>query len=150
MISNYLQAKPTLLNNLPTGQTLPNTILFYDGLCGLCDNTIQFLLRADKPKRIKFCALQTNTAKLILKENWRDDTFILCHHQKIYTRSSGALKLLGILGFPYHLGLIFWILPKAIRDAVYNLVAKNRIKWFGQLETCRIPDAEMKQRFIED
>lgn len=123
-------------------------IIFYDGLCGLCDKSVQFVLKHDTQNKFLFCALQDNYAKQILGNNITFDTFILYHNNKIYTQSTAALITLKLLGGFWQLLYIFIIVPAFIRNAVYQYIAKNRYKWFGKYDTCKIPTAETKKRFI--
>ncbi|MBP9187109.1 MAG: DUF393 domain-containing protein [Bacteroidia bacterium] len=123
-------------------------IIFYDGLCGLCDKSVQFVLKHDTHNKFLFCALQDNYAQQILGNNLTFDSFILHHNNKIYTQSTAALITLKLLGGFWQLLYIFIIVPAFIRNAVYQYIAKNRYKWFGKYDTCKIPTAETKKRFI--
>ena len=128
-------------------------VIFFDGVCNLCTGSVQYVIKHD-PKRIfRFASLQSSFGqKLLSDHNLPADTFnsfILFENDKIYTRSTAALlvakRLKGISKLLYG----FIIIPKFIRDAVYNLVAKNRYKWFGKKNECWLPTPELKQLFIE-
>ena len=127
-------------------------IILFDGICNFCDSAVNFLIRHDKKSRIRFAALQSQPGQHLLKQHNLSttsfDTFVLLDKGKTYTRSTAALRVCRYLpgGWPLFYGFI--IVPAFIRDVLYNLVAQNRYKWFGKKETCMIPDASVRQRFL--
>jgi predicted DCC family thiol-disulfide oxidoreductase YuxK len=127
-------------------------IILFDGICNFCDSAVNFLIRNDKKNRIRFAALQSDPGQLLLKQNNLSttsfDTFVLIDKGKTYTRSTAALRVCRYLtgGWPIFYGFI--IVPAFIRDMLYNLVAQNRYRWFGKKESCMIPDASVRQRFL--
>lgn len=138
-------------------ETTPHTnppLLLFDGVCNLCNSIVQFVIRQDKRQQIRFAALQTTTGQSILQKNKlaADDlkTFMLVKGDRVYLRSTAALELFKILGGLWSLLYIFIIVPRPIRDAIYNFIANNRYRWFGKKESCMIPSPELKARFIED
>jgi predicted DCC family thiol-disulfide oxidoreductase YuxK len=127
-------------------------IILFDGICNLCSNSVQFILKRDKEKKFLFASLQSNYGQALLKQfNLPTNTFnsfLLFENGKILTRSTAALKMFSQLkGWAWV--KIFWIVPKFIRDAVYNLIARNRYKWFGQKNECWLPTPELKARFLD-
>lgn len=129
-----------------------NPLILFDGVCNLCTGSVKFVLKRDKEKKFTFASLQSTTGqKLLSKFNLPNNTFnsfILYQDGKMYTRSTAALKLFQQLkGWKWV--KIFWIVPKFIRDAVYNLIARNRYKWFGKKEECWLPTPELKARFLD-
>lgn len=131
-----------------------NFILFYDGLCALCNGTVNFVIERDKKQTLKFATLQGEYAKVImdkfpyLKEL---DSLILYDEssEKVYTKSLAAFKIGAYLGGVYKLLSIFRILPRFISDSVYDLIARNRYKLFGKYDTCRLPSGNVESRIIE-
>lgn len=127
-------------------------LVLFDGVCNLCNRSVQFILKRDKKKRFRFATLQGDTAKRILAAAGLKadelNSFILVENGKIYTRSSGALRLCRKLSGAWPLLYGFIIVPCFIRDAVYKWIAKNRYKWFGKKETCMIPDPSLTSRFL--
>ena len=128
----------------------PSVILF-DGVCNLCNGAVQFIIKHDKKKQFVFASLQSAEANTILKDlhfSADGNSFILIERNIIYQRSTAALrvakKLDGLLSFLY----AFIIVPKFIRDGVYNFIAINRYKWFGKKNECMIPTQELKSRFL--
>ena len=133
-----------MVNNKP--------VILFDGVCNLCTGSVQFILKRDKEKKFMFASLQSDYGQTLLKHfdlpTSTFNSFILYQDEKIYTRSTAALKMFQQLkGWKWV--KILWIFPKLIRDAVYNLIAKNRYKWFGKKEECWLPTPELKARFLD-
>jgi len=128
-------------------------IVLFDGVCNLCNSSVQFIIKHDKKKQFRFASLQGNYGQAFLKKhNLPADnfnSFILLEGDKVYNRSEGALRMLKHLGGRWSLFYAFIILPKFIRDNVYNWVARNRYKWFGKREECMIPTPDLKERFLD-
>jgi predicted DCC family thiol-disulfide oxidoreductase YuxK len=130
-----------------------NKIVLFDGVCNLCNSSVQFIIKRDKKKQFRFASLQGNYGQEFLKKHSLPadnfNSFILLEDDEVYTRSTGALRMLKHLGGGWSLFYTFIILPKFIRDAVYNWVARNRYKWFGKREECMIPTPDLKERFLD-
>lgn len=130
-----------------------NPILLFDGVCNLCNQSVQFIIKHDKQGLFRFAALQSDIGKAMLEKHQLPldnlDTVVLIMNGKAYTRSSAALQVLRQLGFPWSLMTAFLILPKRFRDLVYDFIAKNRYRWFGQQESCMMPTAELRGRFLD-
>jgi len=128
-------------------------IVFFDGLCNLCEGAVKFIIKRDKNKKFKFISFQSERGKKLLKEyhynNDKFDTLVLLKNDKIYTKSSAALFISKELNGLWKLSYIFIVLPKFIRDPVYLFVSKNRYKWFGTKDSCWIPTMELKSRFLD-
>ena len=127
-------------------------VILFDGVCNLCSGSVQFILKRDKEKIFSFASLQSNYGQVLLKQfDLPTDvfnSFILFQDGKILTRSTAALKMFSQLK-GWRWVKTFLIVPKFIRDGVYNLVAKNRYKWFGKKDECWVPTPELKARFLE-
>lgn len=128
------------------------TVLFYDGLCCLCNRTVQFLLKIDHRAVLQFAALQSSTAKSLLEQvvcsRPLPDGVVLIHKGKIYTESAAALKSLHLIGGLWKLVALLRFIPNFIRNPIYRIVARNRYTWFGKYENCPPPEPEWKQRFL--
>ena len=127
-------------------------VILFDGVCNLCTGSVQFILKRDKEKKFMFASLQSSYGQGLLQQfDLPTDTFnsfILYQDKKIFTRSTAALKMFQQLkGWKWV--RLFWIVPKFIRDGVYDLIAKNRYKWFGQKNECWLPTPELKARFLD-
>ena len=127
-------------------------VILFDGVCNLCSGSVQFILKRDKEKKFLFASLQSNYGQDLLKQlDLPTDTFnsfILYEDGKIFARSTAALKMFSQLS-GWGWVKIFFIVPKFIRDGVYNLIAKNRYKWFGKKEECWLPTPDLKARFLD-
>lgn len=127
--------------------------MLFDGVCNLCNSSVQFILKRDKKNQFLFGSLQGKTGQDYLsKFNLPPDTlnsFMLVEGDVLYSRSTGALRMLKHIGGPWSLLYAFIIVPKFIRDAVYTLIANNRYRWFGKQETCWLPTPALKEKFLE-
>lgn len=127
-------------------------IILFDGVCNFCNGAINFVLKQDKKKIFRFATLQSEAGQKILQQYHLAtndfESFILIDKDKIYKKSSATLRVLNQLPWHWKELQIFWIVPVFIRNAIYDFIAKNRYKWFGQKDQCMIPTAEMKSRFI--
>ena len=128
-------------------------IVLFDGVCNLCSSSVQFILKLDKKNQFLFGSLQGKAGQAYLKKfNLPADafnSFMLVEGDELYTRSSGALRMMKYLGSGWQLLYAFIIIPKFIRDGIYNFIAKNRYKWFGKKEECWVPTAELKAKFLD-
>jgi len=127
-------------------------VILFDGICNLCNGSVQFILKRDIDQKFLFASLQSDFGQRLLKrfglpaDNF--SSFILYQDEKIYTKSTGALMMFSQLkGWKWT--KIFKAVPKFIRDGVYNLIARKRYKWFGKKNECWIPTPELKARFLE-
>lgn len=127
-------------------------ILLFDGVCNLCNGFVQFVIRRDPQAKFRFAALQSEVGQQLLREaNMPTDelsTVVLYENGRFYTHSSVPLRVVKKFGgaWPLLYGLV--IVPKMIRDGVYNWIARNRYRWFGKQESCMIPTPELKARFL--
>jgi len=130
-----------------------NPVIFFDGVCNLCNASVQFILERDKHKYFQFTALQGNYAKAILPELGANanqlNSILLLEGGKIYQKSSAALKIAKKLSGFWPLLYVFITVPKFMRDWVYDIVAKNRYKCWGRQESCWVPTPELKSRFYD-
>ena len=128
-------------------------VILFDGVCNLCNSSVQFVIRRDKKGSFRFASLQGRSGQQYLQQYHLpvDDfnSFVLIENNKVYTRSTAALRVARQLGGGWKLLYGFIVIPRFIRDAVYNLVAKNRYRWFGKKEACMIPSPELKARFLD-
>ena len=126
-------------------------IVLFDGVCNLCTTSVQFIIKRDKKDYFRFASFQSETGeKLRLQAGLPNTlkTFCLIENGKCYTRSTGALRVSKHLkgGWPMLYG--FLLVPKFIRDFVYNTISKYRYGWFGKQDSCMVPTPELKEKFI--
>lgn len=128
-------------------------LILFDGVCNLCNGAVQTVINNDKKQIFTFASLQSITGEKVLIENKLStddfDSFVYLRNGKLFLRSSAALYVAKDLGGFSQLLFIFIIVPKFIRDFVYNYIAKNRYKWFGKQESCMVPTPELKSRFLD-
>jgi len=127
-------------------------LILFDGVCNLCNSSVNFIIKHDKKNKFIFAPLQSNIAQIKLKEIGIDvskiDSIVLIEENEAFYKSSAALKISKNLSGLYSFFYMFIIFPKFIRDAIYDYVAKNRYKWYGKKETCMVPTEELKSKFI--
>ncbi|MEO6818588.1 MAG: thiol-disulfide oxidoreductase DCC family protein [Ginsengibacter sp.] len=130
------------------------SVILFDGICNLCNSAINFVIKRDKKSIFKFATLQSEVGKTLLNEKEFVDndlsSFVLLLDGRLYTRSTAALTVCRYLPGLWPLLYGFMIVPKLIRDFVYNTISKNRYKWFGKKDECMIPTAELKAKFLND
>lgn len=128
------------------------SLILFDGVCNLCNSSVNRVIKNDKKNKFKFAALQSEKGFEIQKKYQLDTTktesMILIENNKVYYKSSAALRTARGMDKLYPLLFVLIIIPAFIRDFVYDFIAKNRYKWFGKKESCMIPTQEMKERFI--
>lgn len=128
-------------------------IVLFDGVCNLCNKSVQFIIKRDKKKIFRFASLQSEFGQQVLNRHHlpTDDfnSFILLEGDTVFTQSRAALRVLKHLGHGWQIFYGFIIIPKFIRDGIYKWIARNRYKWFGKREVCMIPTPELKSRFLD-
>ncbi|MEH7331950.1 thiol-disulfide oxidoreductase DCC family protein [Neobacillus drentensis] len=127
-------------------------IVLFDGVCNLCNNSVQFILIRDTNRSFKFASLQGETGQKLLKQyglNTAMNSFVLIENNKPYLKSTAALKVCMKLRGTWRLFSLFIVIPKPFRDFVYGVIANNRYKWFGKKESCLVPLPEWKDRFLD-
>ncbi|WP_335869587.1 thiol-disulfide oxidoreductase DCC family protein [Bacillus sp. 2205SS5-2] len=124
-------------------------IVFFDGVCSLCQGSVQFILKRDHKRIFHFSSLQSETASNLLPSKLDEvDSIILLQNDTIFTHSTAALKIAKELRGIWPLLYVFIIVPKPIRDVMYKWIAKRRYRWFGKTENCMLPKPEWKDRFL--
>jgi predicted DCC family thiol-disulfide oxidoreductase YuxK len=130
----------------------PSPIILFDGVCNFCNGAVNFIIRQDKKKDFRFAALQSEAGQNLLAKYQLPQTtfesFVLIKNGIVYQKSSAALQVCNGLPWYWQWTQIFWLLPKLLRDAVYDLIARNRYKWFGKKESCIVPTADIRRRFL--
>lgn len=127
-------------------------IMLFDGVCNFCNGAVNFTLRRNKKGNILFAPFQSTAGATISKQYGIDpalmDSFVLIENGVSYNRSTAAIKVCAWLDGAWPLCRVFLIVPRFIRDGLYNWIAKHRYAWFGKKETCMIPTAEIRKRFL--
>ncbi len=128
-------------------------LILFDGVCNLCDASVQYIIKHDKDDVFRFTALQSDIGQKIIEDfdidTDKTDSILLYSEDKgISYKSTAALKIASHLGFPRNMMAIFLIVPPFIRNWIYDYIAKNRYKWYGKKEECMIPTPELKSKFL--
>lgn len=132
---------------------MKSKIVLFDGVCNLCNGAINFIIKRDPGATIKFASLQGETGQKLLKKHAintaETDSIILIEENRVSVKSTAALRISKSMNKAYPLLYGFMIVPKFIRNAVYDVIARNRYKWFGKKDSCMIPTPELKSRFLD-
>ncbi len=127
-------------------------VIFFDGLCPMCNAWVRRFISWDKKKIFRFSPLEGEMAKKMLNDIFpdfiREDTIIYFDNGKTYVRSTAALKILGQLGWPFSWSGIGFLIPRSIRDEVYRWIARRRYKYGKRYDSCPLPTMEWKDRFL--
>jgi predicted DCC family thiol-disulfide oxidoreductase YuxK len=137
------------IENLPTDKK----IIIFDGICNLCNRSVQFVIKSDKRDLYRFVPLQSSLGKDLLtysgSADLTIDSIVLYNPPTtIYYKSEAALRIVMGLGGIYTLAKIFLWLPTTFRDAIYDYVARNRYRWYGKRESCMMPSPEVLSKFL--
>jgi predicted DCC family thiol-disulfide oxidoreductase YuxK len=133
---------------------LQESILLFDGHCSLCNGAVDFVLKRDTRKKLLLASIQGTAGQGVLKKYELPpsylDTLVLVEEGKVYLGSTAALRVARFLGggWPLFYGLI--IIPKGVRDRIYQWISRNRYQWFGRRDTCRIPSASESAHFLKE
>ncbi len=129
-----------------------NPIILFDGICNLCNSSVQFVLKHDKQGVFRFASLQSEAGQLLLQKynlpHSNFNSFVLIEDDKVFLKSTAALKVAKRMSGATKYLYAFIIVPAFIRDAIYNVIANNRYKWFGKKESCMIPTPALQSRFL--
>jgi len=131
---------------------VPNNVVFYDGVCNLCNSTVQFVLKRDKKGSYVFAQIGGENYKKLIKnhpEFQGVDSILFYRDNKLHSKSSAALKILIGLGGGWRLLSVFWLIPLPIRDFIYDRIASNRYTVFGKTDSCMLPNSSVLNRFID-
>lgn len=132
-----------------TGET---PIVLFDGICNLCNTTVDFIVARDASSHFRFASLQSAYGQKLLGElalDGRDfKTMVLVEGSRCLTKSTAMLRIMLGLKMPWPLLYALIAIPRPIRDLVYDFVARNRYFWFGKLVACRVPTPELHKRFL--
>lgn len=139
------------------------TVLF-DGTCNLCDGAVHFILDHERGSALKFAAVQSDAGTALLerstdaelarvlrmgvKGDGDPDSVVLVRDGKVYSHSTAALQIARYLRWPWSWMIVFFIVPAFLRDGVYRFIARNRYRWFGKVDACRVPTPELRARFL--
>jgi predicted DCC family thiol-disulfide oxidoreductase YuxK len=137
-------------------RSAPRAVVLFDGVCNLCNGFVQFVIPRDPDGYFQFAALNSEAAARVLSTTREArhggplvDSIMLVEDGVVYVRSAAALRIARRLGFPWVLGYALMIVPRPLRDAIYDLVARRRYRWFGRRETCMVAGPGVRDRFLD-
>ena len=127
-------------------------IFLFDGVCKFCNAGVNFIIDRDVRKRFRFAPLQSDAGQALLRRFGKRtddfDTAVVVEHGRAYVKSSAALRIARHLGGPWALLTLLFAVPPFLRDGAYDLLARNRYRWFGKADTCRMPTPDVRDRFL--
>lgn len=131
----------------------PDRIILFDGVCNLCNSSVQFVIKRDPNMLFRYAALQGGFSRRKLAEfneiESDSKSVVFIDDDKIYFKSDAILRIAGYLTGAWPLMKAFLIFPRFIRDGLYDFIGRNRYKWFGRQESCMIPDPKLKELFMD-
>ena len=130
----------------------PEAIVVFDGVCVACNAAVDFLLRHDRAKRLRFAAMQSPAGHALMSANGVDPadpaSFLLLEGGRAFRESEAAVRVLAGLGGAWRCARIALFVPRIARDAAYRWIARHRYRWFGRRDACRLPTPEEAERFL--
>ena len=127
--------------------------MLFDGHCNFCNFWVNFLIKVDRSSVLRFASSQSAAGKRILESGQigalAADTVIVYDEGKFYFKSAATLRVVHHLGGIWKIGYLLAVLPRPLRDLIYDFIARNRYRWFGRREVCRVPSDEDRMRFLE-
>ena len=136
----------------PVRTNAAHPVLLFDGVCNLCNGAVRFIIKRDPHAHIRFAALQSDAAKDLLRsinaDETQPDSMILIEDGRLHTRSTAALRIAKSLRFPWPMMHALVIVPRPLRDWMYDFIAARRYRWFGRRESCLLPTPELQSRFL--
>jgi predicted DCC family thiol-disulfide oxidoreductase YuxK len=139
---------------LPTKESIDldtASVIFFDGVCNLCNWIVDFLIRRDKKHVLRYAPLQSQAAKDLLDRKYVEalPSVVFLDNKGTYQRSEAVLRAAAKLGGIWKASKWFLIIPRPLRDAVYNWIGSNRYKWFGKRDSCRLPTPQERAMFLD-
>lgn len=143
--------QPSLTDALPTTLADQGVVLF-DGVCSLCNASVDLIIKRDHAKHFRFASLQSEAAQKVLAKHSQAvtlDSIVLVESDQVFTESTAALRIARHLGWMWAWLYLLIIIPRFVRDPLYRLIARNRYRWFGKKDTCRVPTPEERALFLQ-
>ena len=131
---------------------LPGPVLLFDGVCNFCNRMVNFAIRNDRKRKLKFAPLQSKSGQYLREQfgvSPSADTIVFIENGKAYTYARAAIRVCRYLDWPAKALYAFIIVPRFISQPFYKWIARNRYRWFGKKDTCMIPAPDVRARFLE-
>lgn len=127
-------------------------IIIFDGVCNLCEYSVQFIVKYDRHGRFKFVSAQSEKGKVLQRlhgvDTLQEGTVILLKGDYVYIKSDAAIEIAKDLDGLWRFLYVLKFIPKPVRDFIYSIISKNRYRWFGKKSECLLPDNNIKERFL--
>ncbi|GHF92113.1 thiol-disulfide oxidoreductase DCC family protein [Thalassotalea marina] len=141
-------------NEYPPHMRENDCVILFDGVCKLCNAWSHFIIKYDTQHRFKLCSVQSSEGQAILKHfnmpTEQFDTMLYVQGCKPFDKSDAFLEVVHKLGLPWRLLYVFKLIPKSLRNWLYDRIALNRYSLFGKYETCMLPNKQNENRFLKD
>ncbi|OZV68434.1 thiol-disulfide oxidoreductase DCC family protein [Winogradskyella aurantia] len=130
-------------------------LILFDGVCNLCNTSVLYIIKRDQNNRFIFAPLQSEVGQAVIQkfnvDTHKIDSILLYDpvSNRLRYKSSAALHIARHLSFPTYLYSVFFLVPNFIRNWAYDVIAKNRYKWFGKKESCMVPTPELQAKFLD-
>jgi len=145
--------QPVTVDDDPLAELGGRPVLLFDGVCNLCNRTVQEIIPRDPTGKIAFAPLQSDIGRALQERHGFDtenlDTVILVEGNSVHTKSDAAIRVAELLGWPYGALVVGRLVPRELRNELYDFVAENRYDWFGRKDQCMVPDEDVSDRFLE-
>jgi predicted DCC family thiol-disulfide oxidoreductase YuxK len=128
-----------------------NNLILFDGVCSLCNGSVDLIVRNENGNALKFASLQSDLGKEVIKKSGLEnvpDSILFYSEGTLYAESDAVLRVVKFLKMPYNWLVVFRVMPRMIRDGMYRLIARNRYRWFGKRDTCRVPTAQEREKIL--
>jgi len=129
-----------------------HAVVIFDGECAFCNRWVDFLLQFDRRDVFRFSARQSERGAEFSRQTGLPEggvgSIIVVEDGRVLLRSTAVLRMLSLLGFPFSLTAVFRLIPARLRDVMYDFIARNRIRWFGRMQACRLPTPAERHRFF--
>ncbi len=139
-----------MTNHNYNGDPLPDRLILFDGVCNFCSASVRFVIRRDPHARFRFAALQSDVGQYFGQQyDFSNlESMVLLQQGEVYQKSSAALRIAQQLNGLWPLLYVLIIIPRPVRDFVYDFIGQRRYRWFGKTETCWLPDEAIRSRFF--
>jgi predicted DCC family thiol-disulfide oxidoreductase YuxK len=140
-------------NNIQKDDTTSHPVVLFDGVCKLCNGSVNFILRRDREGQLKLAPLQSDYGRQVIASQGKNSdamgSILLLEGTRLSEKSTAIIRITKYLDGAWPLCMVFLIIPQFIRDFIYDIIANNRYRWFGKYGTCRLPNAEFEDRFYQ-
>ncbi len=128
-----------------------NNLVLFDGVCSLCNGSVDLIVRNEDGNALKFASIQSDLGKKVIEKSGLEglpDSLLFYSEGVVYAESDAVLRVVKFLKMPYKWLVVFRVIPRMFRDCVYRLIARNRYRWFGKRDICRVPTIQEREKIL--